>query len=325
MRALIFFFAIGTSDPIRTTCPIKKIRITGAQMYEGYNWSKKIMKSLGHFNGVYEIESEMFKDHNTWTKQRPDSRSVSLQWTDDIFGATGWILTNKPGQPRFFTYSIDDCPHTLGDWQLLEYGNKTVVGNEKSADSLVYQSLGDFKPVPSWVLAQLDDQPDSDIDQPETPVEDIFTMLAHLVPEKLENLYSYGCTGLSDLRLFSTPGIRADSVDMAINKWKKCVSCAQDVLGATADPYMFDTSSNQCLNTSGNVERALCDCDFALASTLRNLEVKDKRLSSKDCFVVKPSANQQCCFNLQSGLFAPFNTQISCCSREGTVESIGTC
>ena len=60
---LITIFACGQSESIRRPnndkkCAIKKIKITGAQYYEGYHPAKEVFKSLGHFNGVYEIDGE---------------------------------------------------------------------------------------------------------------------------------------------------------------------------------------------------------------------------------------------------------------------------
>jgi len=248
---MIFKFtliAVIATDPIKDVqnCSIQKIRVTGAQLYTAYNWSKSVMKSLGHFNGIYELEEDQVANHPIWTKKRPDSKSdVSLQWTDDIFGATGWLLTNTPGQPRFFSYSVDDCPGNLGNWQLLEYGNKTVIGNEKLAEKIKVESLGDFKPIPSWVLAQMDDQSDFEA-KSLVPISDVYTMLAHITPDNHYKVHTYGCNGISDLQFYSTPGVKTDVVTGAINEWKRCVTCAQTTLGATADPYMFDTDNNIC-------------------------------------------------------------------------------
>lgn len=328
INALLF---TGTyADPIPTgppSCAIQKIRVTGAQVYNGFNWSKQVMKSLGHFNGVYELdESEIVNSRQMWTKHRADSRSVSLQWADDIFGATGWILTNNPGQVRFFSYSIDDCPNSLGNWQLLEYGNKTVIGNEKTAGNLRTESLGDFKPIPNWVIAQLDDEMEFKEFHP-VPVADIFTMLAHVVPDKHEKLHTFGCNGISDLKFYATPGIPTDPVTAAINEWKRCVTCAQNTLGATADPYMFDPEHNTCLNTPGNIERALCDCDYGLASQVQQYPIDDYVLTNKDCIITSStlSRNQQCCFSPMTGIFTTYNSQTNCCSKEGSIQSIGTC
>ena len=139
-------------------------------------------------------------------------------------------------------------------FSVIYHSAQTVLGDEKPADKLGFESLGDFKPIPSWVLAQLDDQEEQKGFQTLKPeqiaVEDIFTMLAHVVPDKQTNLQTYGCNGISDLRLFTTPGIKVDKVTEAIDEWKKCILCSQDFLGATFDPYIFDSDKNICCKCS---------------------------------------------------------------------------
>lgn len=332
LSSLMTLISGTLSEPIQVNCGIKKIRVTGAQHYDGYNPSRAVMKSLGHFNGVYEIDSDLTNGHPSWTKLRPDSRSVTIQWVDDIFGATGWVITNNPGQPRFYSYSINDCPTELHNWQLLEYGNKTVLGDEKPADKLGFESLGDFKPIPSWVLAQLDDQEEQKGFQTLKPeqiaVEDIFTMLAHVVPDKQTNLQTYGCNGISDLRLFTTPGIKVDKVSEAIDEWKKCILCSQDFLGATFDPYIFDSDKNICLNTAGNIERAMCDCDYAFAKKVKNMEVGAYTLTSKDCVLkstIRVSRPEKCCFDGETDLFVQYDVRKNCCSNSGLLQPKDSC
>ena len=72
------------------------------------------MKSLGHFNGIYELESEETNGRPVWTRQRPENRTVSIEWTENIYGKPAWILTNHPGKgflcrkKRFPSLYVDD-------------------------------------------------------------------------------------------------------------------------------------------------------------------------------------------------------------------------
>lgn len=311
-----------SEDQIMTKkCAIKKIKITGAQYYEGYHPAKEVFKSLGHFNGVYEIDGEKVNGHDSWTKLRVNSNAVSLIWSDDLFGSTGWVITNNPGQPRLFTKTTASCPHSLSDWKILEYGNFTTADQVKPATKLRSESLGDFKPVPAWVLAQLDID-DQEIDSP--PVTDIYTMLAHSIPDTHTYIHNYGCSGISDFAVYKNFGFSPDPVSVAIDQWKSCISCSTENMGITADPYIFDKNEEICTNTPGNIERATCECDVELATRLRTLKITEQRKASRNCILDK-SENSNCCFNGNIGKFSSFIPEETCCLKDGTLEEIKNC
>jgi len=84
------------------------VQVTGTNLYTAINHLGN-EKQQGHFNGEYNLE----EDHNiagkqVWTKRRGTSTSVRLQYVDDIFGGSAWVLTNQPGKKILFFifYSI---------------------------------------------------------------------------------------------------------------------------------------------------------------------------------------------------------------------------
>ena len=94
------------------------------------------------------------------------------------------------------------------------------------------------------ILSLKDDN--TELEEADFEVSDIFTMLAHFAPQKHFKLHTYACSSLSDKRIFMTPQGGADLVLEAVNTWKRCVTCAQEIFGATADPYKFDKTTKSC-------------------------------------------------------------------------------
>ena len=78
-------------------------------------------------------------------------------------------------------------------------------------------------------------------------------------------------------------------------------------------------------NTSGNIEKSLCECDLELAKTIRPMKIPNRPLTESECTLVPQSRRQKCCFNQKKNLFKIYNSDISCCSDIGTIESLGTC
>merc|ERR1712050_143012 len=58
--------------------------------------------------------------------------------------------------------------------------------------------------------AQLDDN--TELEEADFEVSDIFTMLAHFAPQKHFKLHTYACSSLEDKRIFMTPQGGADLV-----------------------------------------------------------------------------------------------------------------
>jgi len=320
--AIIGWLALSATAAEISNCGYEKIRVFGTQKYQGLT-AKATMKSLGHFNGIYELESEETNGRPVWTRQRPENRTVSIEWTENIYGKPAWILTNHPGQLRFVHFSEEDCPDRLITWQLLENGNRTDSQLIKPAPEVKLVPMLEARPVPRWVEAQLDDN--TELEEADFEVSDIFTMLAHFAPQKHFKLHTYACSSLSDKRIFMTPQGGADLVLEAVNNWKRCVTCAQEVFGATADPYKFDKTAKSCTNTSGNIEKSLCECDLEFAKTIRPMKIPNRPLTESECTLVSQSRRQKCCFNQKKNLFKIYNSDISCCSDVGTIESLGTC
>ena len=76
--------------------------------------AKATMKSLGHFNGIYELESEETNQFGHANDQKTGINWVSIEWTENIYGKPAWILTNHPGKAflcrkkRFPSLYVDD-------------------------------------------------------------------------------------------------------------------------------------------------------------------------------------------------------------------------
>jgi hypothetical protein len=78
-------------------------------------------------------------------------------------------------------------------------------------------------------------------------VDDIFTMINHIVPEFNGQFENYGCAGVNNMDADAkTKGTPRDEVDVAINKWKKCVKCVQLAFLVTYQSYDYQKDSNFC-------------------------------------------------------------------------------
>jgi hypothetical protein len=76
----------------------------------------------------------------------------------------------------------------------------------------------------------------------------------------------------------------------------------------------------------GTVERAICECDNRLATTLLLLDKPNPKYQEyKKCEIVttgKTDSLPSCCANSE-GIFRLHNGDISCCDASGSIKSIG--
>lgn len=200
---------------VEDKCHTKKIKVTGSNLYRGSDNSP-----LNELNGVYKIGAK-----NAWSKTRKNGKIDYIQWTADIFGATGWVLHGETIQ--YYVHSNSSCPTGLSPWRHLKDGLETKPNAIKQALLLQVVTFKDLNTA--------------------TVVQDIRTMIAHIHPTAIEKVNNYGCTGIGMLDA-STPaaGAPVDEFDRAINKWKQCTRCAERTLGSTYDPYIFDHNNNVC-------------------------------------------------------------------------------
>ena len=91
--------------------------------------------------------------------------------------------------------------------------------------------------------------------------------------------------------------------------------------------YLIELKLYFSVNTPGNIERALCDCDYDLAVKVQPLIIDDHTLTDRDCILSSTTIGrtQKCCYNTGTGLFTTYNSRTRCCSTEGNVQSVGTC
>jgi len=325
---------ILTLTDAATNCNLPKVTVTGANLYSAINHLGH-EKQQGHFNGVYSLdEDHVIAGKQVWTKTRGTSTSVRLQYVDDIYGGSAWVLTNQPGQPRFFTFSVEDCPSELKNWNILPFGISTEINDYIRVEEVKVAALKNEESTTSakYLTAQFDY---GEMDYA-NDVSDIYTMLFHYLPDSHMKLHYYACNGVHTLDIFQTIQASArpsaDPVNDAINSWKLCRRCSnREFENDEKIAYDYDLENEICCDEYGSAERGICECDRNFLSILRSLEIPsaDSEFATdpRDCesATVLQVEDISCCYNRNQNLMTAFHQIRQCCSDEGVVMPAGQC
>lgn len=155
-------------------------------------------------------------------------------------------------------------------------------------------------------------------------VDDIFTMINHRVQAFNGQFENYGCAGVNNMDADAkTKGAPLDEVDVAINKWKKCVKCAQLSFSAKYQSYDYHEDKNFCQNNIGTHKRAFCECDNQFTTSVSGQTLGYKNYQGQCTFPNNGNYSEKCCVN-NDGLFSAYNeNNFQCCS--GLVMGLGSC
>lgn len=148
------------------------------------------------------------------------------------------------------------------------------------------------------------------------------------------SLTNYGCTGRGLLEPFTrNAGRPVDAIDLAINAWKKCNRCSVDILyPATLLTSGWDYPlplNGECFANT-DFEKAICECDKALANALENENSPNPAYQNYDekyCSVCGGASLQietKCCAT-EVGSFQQFSAPSEQCCEDNRLKPIGTC
>jgi hypothetical protein len=99
-------------------------------------------------------------------------------------------------------------------------------------------------------------------------------------------LWNYGCSGRGELEPFrKNAGRIVDEIDLAINAWKKCARCSVDIFqpgSLVSSLWEYPEPTANICDASSPFEKAICECDKALANVLGNIGSPDTSFMNYD-------------------------------------------
>lgn len=165
------------------------------------------------------------------------------------------------------------------------------------------------------------------------PIANIYDMINHMDKNKNELLSNYGCAGVLSVdtpyKLPADAGKPVDELDLVISKWKRCIQCVEssNSVAYSEDSYIFDQSSNICIDNPTTSERSFCECDLSFATAVSSLSATWWNYDTENCLKsiwTGPPRTLECCFNPSTAHYTSYYTSDHECCGD-TVVSIGSC
>ncbi|CAG5077297.1 Oidioi.mRNA.OKI2018_I69.PAR.g8676.t1.cds [Oikopleura dioica] len=149
-------------------------------------------------------------------------------------------------------------------------------------------------------------------------------------------LNNYGCQGRGLFEPFSiNKGKPVDEVDIYLNQWKKCARCSIDVYNNTVpvdEAWIYPVPENNVCADDNLFEKAICECDKALATALSGL-TPDPTYSNYDSVIHCGETftgirgrhpDPKCCQN-EHGYFQMYSIPSEHCCENNKLKPTGTC
>ncbi|CAG5094476.1 Oidioi.mRNA.OKI2018_I69.XSR.g13591.t1.cds [Oikopleura dioica] len=147
-------------------------------------------------------------------------------------------------------------------------------------------------------------------------------------------LWNYGCTGRGELEPFrKNAGKIVDDVDLAINAWKKCARCSVDIFqpgSLISSLWEYPEPTSFVCDASSPFEKAICECDKALANVLGTIGAPDVNFMDYDESLCAPTSSStidhtpMCCLT-DLGSFQMYSIPSEVCCESNQLRPAGTC